>query len=145
MKRQARRDTKAELAVRRALWRRGLRYRVDVNPLPGSRRGADLVFTRARVAVFVDGCFWHSCPTHGTMPKANHDWWRAKLARNRERDADTDRRLLGSGWTSIRIWEHEDPAEAAERVIAVVRRARVERLQAAGSKSGVREGKLRAT
>jgi DNA mismatch endonuclease, patch repair protein len=123
MERQARRDTKPELALRRAVWRLGLRYRVDVAPLPGRRR-ADLVFTRARVAVYVDGCFWHSCPTHATIPKANRDWWITKLAANVQRDRDTDQRLAKAGWTVIRVWEHEDVAVAAGRILEIVQKSR---------------------
>src|SRR5690349_17954597 len=100
--------TAAEMALRRELHRRGLRYRVDRAPVPGLRRRADLVFTAARVAVFVDGCFWHSCPEHGTYPKANAAWWTAKLNRNVERDRDTDRRLRAAGWLVLRIWEHDE-------------------------------------
>ena len=97
---QRTRDTAPELALRRLLHAAGLRYRVDRPPLPGLRRRADLVFGPARVAVYVDGCFWHGCPQHGTRPKANTDWWDAKLAGNRARDADTDRRLTDAGWFS---------------------------------------------
>lgn len=118
---QLRRDTKPELALRRAVWRRGLRYRVDIAPLPKMRRRADLVFTRARVAVYVDGCFWHSCPDHATTPKANRDWWLEKLAANVSRDRDTDERLEAAGWAVVRVWEHEDPELAAERVVLAVR------------------------
>src|SRR3954447_5164896 len=96
MEKQVRRDTKPELELRRAVWRLGLRYRVDIAPIPGRRR-ADLVFTRAKVAVYVDGCFWHSCPTHATIPKANREWWVAKLDTNVRRDRDTDRRLAEAG------------------------------------------------
>lgn len=122
MERQARRDTTAELAVRRAVWRLGLRYRVDLAPLRGRRR-ADLVFSRAKVAVYVDGCFWHRCPDHASTPKANREWWTAKLEANVARDRDTDARLSGAGWSVIRVWEHEDPAVAAVRIAAVVRAA----------------------
>jgi DNA mismatch endonuclease (patch repair protein) len=121
MQRQARRDTKPELALRRAVWRLGLRYRVDIPPVPGTRRRADLVFTRAKVAVYLDGCFWHSCPVHATVPKANRDWWIAKLRANADRDRDTDRRLAGVGWTIVRVWEHENPDEAAASVAGAVR------------------------
>lgn len=121
MERQGRRDTKPELAVRRAVWRRGLRYRVDVPPLRGTRRRADMVFTRVRVAVFIDGCFWHGCPEHATAPKANAEWWAEKLSANVRRDRDTDARLGEAGWLVVRIWEHEDAEEAAERVERVVR------------------------
>jgi DNA mismatch endonuclease (patch repair protein) len=80
------------------------------------------VFTRTKVAVFVDGCFWHGCPEHGTLPKSNADWWATKLARNVERDADTDRLLADAGWTVIRVWEHEDPQDAGNRVRRAVLR-----------------------
>lgn len=118
-----RRDTAAELALRRELHRRGLRYRV-VYPLPGQRRRTiDVAFTKVRVAVFVDGCFWHGCPEHGTKPRSNSEWWRTKLAANRSRDDDTDRLLAELGWTVVRIWEHEPVEIAADRVAAVVRQA----------------------
>lgn len=122
MERQSRRDTKPELALRRAVWRLGLRYRIDVAPLPGRRR-ADLVFTRANVAVYLDGCFWHSCPTHATIPKANQEWWLTKLETNVRRDRDTDARLAEAGWNVVRVWEHEPVEGAAERVALVVRAA----------------------
>lgn len=117
-----RRDTKAELLVRREAHRRGLRYRVDA-PLPGMpRRRADMLFTRAKVAVFIDGCFWHACPEHRTSPKANGSWWAAKLAKNVERDRDTDRHLESIGWTVLRFWEHELAEPVVDRIEAVVRR-----------------------
>jgi len=117
-RRQRARDTAPELALRRLLHARGLRYRVDVAPLPGLRRRADVVFTRARLAVFVDGCFWHRCPLHGTSPRSNAGWWRDKLDRNVQRDRDTDRALSEAGWQVLRVWEHEQPETAAERVHA---------------------------
>jgi DNA mismatch endonuclease (patch repair protein) len=120
MQAQRSRHTAPELAVRRLLHAAGLRYRVDRPPLPGLRRRADLVFRPARVAVYVDGCFWHGCPGHGTRPRANRDWWEAKISRNRARDADTDARLAAAGWRVVRVWEHEPLAEAAERVAAAV-------------------------
>jgi DNA mismatch endonuclease (patch repair protein) len=108
------------MAVRRELHRRGLRYAVDA-PVPGlPRRRADVLFRRERVAVFVDGCFWHGCPEHGTSPRSNAEWWREKIGTNRRRDRDTDERLRDLGWTVVRCWEHEDPVEAADRVEAVV-------------------------
>ena len=85
------------------------------------RRRADLVFTRAKVAVYVDGCFWHGCPLHGTWPKANAEWWRAKLERNIKRDRDTDRQLEAAGWRVARVWEHEDMVAAAVRIAEAVR------------------------
>lgn len=119
MQRQLRRDRKTELAVRRAVHALGLRYRVDVAPIPGRRR-ADMVFTRAKVAVYVDGCFWHGCPQHATEPKANRGWLQ-NLARNRERDTDTDTLLVAAGWLPLRVWEHEEPAAAAREIADAVR------------------------
>lgn len=98
-----------------------MRYRVDVAPIRGARRRADLVFTRAKVAVYIDGCFWHRCPLHATTPKANRAWWIDKLGANVARDRDTDRRLCAAGWIALRIWEHEDSEAGAERVESVVR------------------------
>jgi DNA mismatch endonuclease, patch repair protein len=120
MQRQRRRDTAPELELRRILHRRGFRYRVDKPALPGSRRRHDLVFPRARVAVEVRGCFWHSCPEHATLPKANAVWWAAKLAVNAQRDRDTAQRLEEVGWLLLVVWEHEDPAAAADRVAEAV-------------------------
>jgi DNA mismatch endonuclease (patch repair protein) len=116
-----RRDTPGEMALRTQLHRLGLRYRIDY-PLPGTRRRADIVFVRARVAVFVDGCFWHGCPTHGTWPKTNSVWWREKIEANRSRDRDTDRKLRVAGWKVLRFWEHFDPVAAADRVASTLRR-----------------------
>lgn len=118
MSRARRRDTKPELDVRRLLHARGMRYRVNF-PVPGvARRSIDIAFTRPKVAVFLDGCFWHACPEHGTQPRANADWWAAKLRRNVERDTETDRALAAQGWTVLRFWEHEDPLLIADRVLS---------------------------
>lgn len=122
MQSQAREGTSCELALRSALHRLGLRYLVNERPLPEWRRRADVVFRKARVAVFVDGCFWHGCPEHGSQPAANAGWWRDKLERNRVRDADTDAHLREHGWEPVRLWEHDDPEEGAARVAAAVRR-----------------------
>lgn len=119
MQRQRRRDTTAEVAIRSLLHRSGFRFRVDYS-LPGLRRRADIAFPRARVAVMIDGCFWHACPEHGTWPKQNAEWWREKIEGNRARDRDTDTKLVAAGWISVRVWEHEKPAEAAARIAAVV-------------------------
>ncbi|MDQ3273646.1 MAG: very short patch repair endonuclease [Actinomycetota bacterium] len=120
MQAQRRRDTVPELALRSQLHRKGLRFRVDRVVLPGIRRRADVVFARARVAVFVDGCFWHACPQHATRPRANADWWAEKLAANERRDRDTDQRLDAAGWRVVRVWEHEDMAAAAEQIRALL-------------------------
>jgi DNA mismatch endonuclease, patch repair protein len=117
------RDTGPELAVRRALHAMGLRYRVD-HPLPfDRRRRADIAFTRVRVAVFIDGCFWHGCPEHGTTPRTNSRFWSEKIARNRERDADTTERLSAAGWAAMRFWEHEDPAAVVVQIYRAVARS----------------------
>ncbi|MEV0947227.1 DNA mismatch endonuclease Vsr [Rhodococcus sp. NPDC049939] len=123
MRAQRRRDTAPELLLRRELHRRGVRYFVDRAPVKGIRRRADLVFPRRMVAVYVDGCFWHSCPQHATFPKNNAQWWADKLAGNVTRDRDTDARLEEAGWTVIRIWEHENPVTAANRVQEVLNEA----------------------
>lgn len=115
------RDTGIELALRRALRELGLRYRVDA-ALDGLRRRADVLFPRVKVAVFVDGCFWHGCPNHGTWPKANAAWWRAKIMANVARDRDTDARLRAAGWRVLRVWEHHDPIRAATRIAAAVQK-----------------------
>ena len=115
-----RRDTRPEMAVRRAVWGLGFRYRVDTRPVASLRRKADMVFTRARVAVFVDGCFWHGCPDHGTRPTVNTGYWHPKLIRNVRRDAETNAALEVAGWLVVRVWEHEDPVAAAGRVAAAV-------------------------
>ncbi|WP_283206589.1 very short patch repair endonuclease [Nocardia cyriacigeorgica] len=122
MSRQRRAGTEPELALRRELHRRGLRYFVDRAPIRGQRRRADVIFPRRRVAVYVDGCFWHSCPEHATYPKNNAEWWAEKLAANVARDRATDAALIAAGWQVIRIWEHEDPVAAADRIHAALRR-----------------------
>lgn len=115
------RDTRPEVAVRSALHRRGLRFRKNVRPIAGLRCSADVVFPTSRIAVFVDGCFWHRCPVHGTQPSTNATYWSAKLDRNVERDRRADQALAAAGWLVIRVWEHEPPDQAAERVAVVVR------------------------
>ncbi|MGP3686311.1 very short patch repair endonuclease [Streptomyces sp. IBSNAI002] len=120
MSRQKSRDTGVEVALRKALHAKGARYRIHRKPVKGVRREADIVFGPARVAVFVDGCFWHGCPVHATWPKNNAEFWRAKIEGNRRRDLDTDARLVEAGWLAVRVWEHEGAEEAAVRVLAVV-------------------------
>ncbi|MET8097053.1 very short patch repair endonuclease [Streptomyces sp. NPDC005236] len=129
MSRQASKDTKAELVVRRLLHAAGLRYRVEY-PVPGmARRRIDVAFTRAKVAVLIDGCFWHGCPEHATQPKSNAEWWRQKLDRNMARDLETTEHLTALGWTVLRFWEHEAPEEVAVRVATAVEQSLTERLR----------------
>lgn len=116
MRATRRRDTAAELAVRSVLDAFGMTYDIDRSPLAGIRRRADMIFQSEPVAVFIDGCFWHGCPEHGTWPKRNADWWREKIEVNRRRDADTDHRLAEAGWRSVRVWEHDEPRAAAEQI-----------------------------
>lgn len=116
MQAQRTRDTSPELAIRRVLHARGLRYRVDHAPVTGLRRRADVVFARARLAVFIDGCFWHGCPDHGRTPRTNSYYWAAKIAANRARDEDTTMRMTQQGWRVLRIWEHEPVHEAVRRI-----------------------------
>jgi DNA mismatch endonuclease (patch repair protein) len=114
------RDTNCEIALRSALFRLGLRYRTNFR-VPGTRGHPDVAFTRAKVAVFVDGCFWHGCPKHGTWPQKNGAWWRAKIEGNMARDKNTDAQLRSSGWRVIRIWAHQDPGPAAKRIEEILR------------------------
>ncbi len=124
MRRVRRRDTRPEVSLRSLVHRHGIRYAIDVRPLDKLGRTADVVFRSAKVAVFVDGCFWHGCPLHATWPKHNKAWWRAKILRNRSRDRETDDALVQNGWVSIRVWEHEDPKPVATRLARIVRRRR---------------------
>jgi DNA mismatch endonuclease Vsr len=116
------RDTTAELSIRRSIHGRGLRYSTHAKPITVSNRRADIVFRRAKVVVFVDGCFWHGCPIHATWPKANADFWREKIDANRKRDSDTNVQLTAAGWLVIRAWEHEVPETVAKQVANAVRR-----------------------
>ncbi|WP_108249961.1 very short patch repair endonuclease [Planctomonas deserti] len=115
------RDTKPELAVRRLLHAAGVRYRVNYRPIPRLRRTADIVFTRANVAVFIDGCFWHGCPEHYQRPAANRDFWDSKVTQNATRDLETTRRLEAEGWVVLRFWEHESAADVARAILERVR------------------------
>jgi DNA mismatch endonuclease (patch repair protein) len=114
-----RRDTRPELALRSELHRRGVRFRVELPIRVAGFRPirADLAFTRWSVLVFVDGCFWHGCPRHGTAPRANADYWLAKIARNVARDERQTAALELAGWTVVRVWEHVPPAAAADIVV----------------------------
>lgn len=123
MRANPRRDTKPEIALRSTLHRQGLRFRKDLPiRLPERIVRPDIVFTRQRLAIFVDGCFWHRCPTHGTSPKANSDYWGPKLQRNVDRDHAVNEQLRAAGWTVLRAWEHEPPDEVAGRVASVLSR-----------------------
>lgn len=114
------RDTGPERRLRSALHKQGLRYRVSVRPDEALRRTADIVFVKARVAVFVDGCYWHGCPDHHRPSSKNTEFWERKITGNQARDEETNTRLAASGWTVVRVWEHEDPDEAAQRIAALV-------------------------
>jgi DNA mismatch endonuclease (patch repair protein) len=119
--------TDAEIALRHELYRRGLRYRVNLEVLKKPRRVAAIVFPGLRIAVFIDGCFWHGCPVHGTWPKRNAEFWRQKIEANRLRDADTNERLRGIGWRVLRFWEHEQSSMAAEIITQLIDIIRAER------------------
>jgi DNA mismatch endonuclease (patch repair protein) len=113
-------DTGPEQAIRSALHRHGLRFRKHASPLRGLRCQVDAVFSREKVAVFVDGCFWHGCPEHGRVPKDRNGYWAAKLGRNMERDQRNNKALSDAGWLVLRYWEHEDPAQVALDVRSAV-------------------------
>ncbi len=118
------RNTQLELALGSALHRRGLRFWKHRRPIPGLRCEADFVFPRLMLAIFVNGCFWHGCPEHATWPAANGDFWRAKIEGTRARDIRTDKMLIESGWTVVRLWEHQPIEDMAEAVDAIVCQAR---------------------
>ena len=124
MQRVRQKNTSAESALRRELHAHGIRYRVQVRVLIKPRRVADVAFSGLRVAVFVDGCFWHGCPAHATWPKQNADFWRTKIEANMARDNDTDERLRAEGWKIIRVWAHEEPKVAAARIAHILERRR---------------------
>lgn len=121
------RDTEPELALRRAVHALGLRYRVGTRPIPTLRRTADLVFSRAKVAVFLDGCFWHGCPEHHSVAVTNAEFWAGKVETNKRRDQDTNRRLADAGWLTVRVWEHDDPLATAKLIRDIVIKRNVER------------------
>lgn len=118
------RDTKPELLVRGQLFRLGLRFRVDFRAEKDLNRRADIAFPRAKLAVMIDGCFWHGCPTHYRPSYKNANYWSSKIARNKDRDADTNARLRNAGWLVLRFWEHEDESEVA----GVIRKAYLARV-----------------
>uniref|UniRef100_A0A5Q5BFH9 DNA mismatch endonuclease vsr n=2 Tax=unclassified Mycobacterium TaxID=2642494 RepID=A0A5Q5BFH9_MYCSS len=121
MSAQLSQNTGIEMRLRSALHARGLRYRLHQRPLPQHRRTADIVFRRAKVAVYVDGCFWHGCPEHATWPKRNAEFWRNKIEANVRRDRETDTSLIEAGWTPVRVWEHEDVDATADRIGILVK------------------------
>lgn len=127
MARVRQKGTGAELDLRRELYRNGLRYRVDYVVLQRPRRIADIAFPGLKIAVFVDGCFWHGCSEHASWPKKNAEFWRQKIETNRLRDADTSGRLEANGWKVVRVWEHESPATAAGMIAALVAEAKAAR------------------
>ncbi|WP_137159772.1 very short patch repair endonuclease [Blastococcus sp. CCUG 61487] len=120
MSKLRRRNNKPEMAVRRLLYARGLRYRVCFR-VPGQRRRTiDIAFVGARFAIYIDGCFWHGCPEHAHLPKANAGWWTRKIAMNKARDAAVNEQLAGLGWTVLRVWEHENPHAVVSKVVAAL-------------------------
>lgn len=123
MRGNRRKDTRPEIAVRSELHRRGLRFFKHRRPVYDLRCEADIVFPRARVAVFIDGCFWHGCPDHGTRPASNASYWNAKIDRNTARDRRNDEWLRSNGWHIVRGWEHEPATHIADRVESVLLRA----------------------
>ncbi|MER6380709.1 very short patch repair endonuclease [Streptomyces sp. NPDC001127] len=122
------RDTTPERLIRRLVHAQGLRYRVAARPLPDLRRTADMVFRSAKVAIFIDGCYWHGCPEHYVPPKTNPGYWSDKVTRNVARDRDTDQRLIEAGWMVLRFWEHEPSEECVAQIVAEVRKRRGQRL-----------------
>lgn len=123
MQSNRRRDTAPEMEIRKAVHALGLRYRVDyLVPDVGIVVRPDLVFTKRKVCVFVDGCFWHRCPEHGSQPKSNKAFWEEKLARNVARDERATKALELRGWRVVRFWEHDDPQSAAQKIAAIVER-----------------------
>jgi DNA mismatch endonuclease (patch repair protein) len=120
MSRTAQKDNVRERSLRSELHARGLRFRLHQSVLKGLRRTVDIAFPASRTAVFMDGCFWHSCPEHRTWPKSNAAWWRQKIEANVARDRDTDARLQADGWLVLRVWEHEPLSMAADRIESAV-------------------------
>jgi len=125
--------TDAEIKLRRELYRNGLRYRVSYVVLQRPRRVADVAFPGIKIAIFVDGCFWHGCPKHATWPKQNAEFWRQKIKTNRSRDADTNGKLEAIGWQVVRVWEHESPVTAAESISRLVAKTKAMRSKSPSS------------
>jgi DNA mismatch endonuclease (patch repair protein) len=114
------RDTAPEIALRTILQEMGLTFCVDVSPIEDLRRRVDILFVEERVAVMIDGCYWHGCPQHGTWPKQNAEFWKAKIEANKRRDSDTNQRLEKAGWHVVRVWEHEAQKDAARRILDIL-------------------------
>ena len=127
MRSNRRRDTKPELAIRRLLHARGLRYRVDVPLEFDHRRRADIVFPAAKLIVFIDGCFWHGCKEHYSVPATNAEFWATKREKNMARDQETTQRLTEAGWIVRRYWEHEDPVKVVDDIQSKYRELRSEK------------------
>lgn len=133
MRGNRRRDTRPERALRSALHARGLRFRKDLPIRAGGRLvRPDIIFTRAKLTIFVDGCYWHACPEHGTEPRRNSAYWSRKLKGNVDRDRAVNTALCSAGWLVMRVWEHEDPEDAASRIVATLRSARDRRRTVGG-------------
>lgn len=124
MKGNRSRDTKPEILIRKSLHARGFRFRVGIRPIPRFPRTADILFTRQRIAVFVDGCFWHGCPEHYVPSKTNREYWDEKVRNNVIRDQETSTVLSNAGWTVLRFWGHEDSSDVATKIASVVRQLR---------------------
>ncbi|QIR70707.1 very short patch repair endonuclease [Kocuria sp. KD4] len=114
------RDTVPEMAVRRLLHAAGLRYRVSIRPEPGLRRTADIVFTKKKIAIFIDGCYWHGCPEHCHLTSSNYDYWLQKIEGNKRRDAQTNAHLRAAGWTVLRYWEHTPAEDVVDEIIGTL-------------------------
>lgn len=127
------RDTGPEMAVRRLLHAAGFRYRVSVRPEPGLRRTADIVFTKLKVAVFVDGCYWHGCPQHCRLTASNYDYWAEKIDTNKQRDAQTNAQLRSAGWKVLRYWEHIPVADVVTEIVDTLKQCEEERAAAGSS------------
>jgi DNA mismatch endonuclease, patch repair protein len=126
------RDTAPEKALRSLLHSKGLRFRLDQRPIKELNRKADIVFQSVKVAVFVDGCFWHGCPIHGTWAKANAEFWKIKIEQNQARDIDTDKKLKEAGWRVVRVWEHEDPDRASQKIYHLIALIRGKKIKSDG-------------
>jgi DNA mismatch endonuclease, patch repair protein len=138
MQTQRQRDTYCEVIVRRELYRLGMRYRIDCRPVPNVPRRADIVIRPAKVAVFIDGCFWHGCPLHWKPPNRNTVWWTKKIKDNARRDRETTKMLRKLGWLVIRVWEHEAPETVADQIFSAVCARRPGIAELRGRKRSVR-------